>query len=79
MAISKQVDVKNVGKLYKKIIYIAPLKTLINQKQDEWKKFENLDIRVDQITGDQNQSLDEIFEHTDIILLTPEKFDSITR
>lgn len=63
-----------------KVIYIAPLKALVREKYDEWKKplKQHLGVNVIEITGESlptSQSL----HRANLILTTPEKFDAISR
>ncbi|EFC48856.1 predicted protein, partial [Naegleria gruberi] len=63
-----------------KIIYIAPVKALVQEKYNEWKqKFSSLGINVGELTGDTHQVTAETLEPFDIILTTPEKYDSLSR
>jgi superfamily II RNA helicase len=65
-----------------RVIYIAPLKALCQQTLDLWTaKFGPLGLRLAEVTGDSNSmqgSLRDIAA-ADIILTTPEKWDSVTR
>lgn len=62
-----------------KIIYISPIKALINEKHRVWsEKFQSL-LQCIEVTGDHEvQSLEEISDYQ-LILSTPEKWDSLTR
>lgn len=66
-----------------KIIYISPIKALCQERIDDWKrKFSQHDIVCVEVTGDtekENQQFSQIIYRSDIILTTPEKWDSITR
>lgn len=70
---------KETGNKNFKIVYISPIKALINEKYHEWsKKFRNL-ITLIEVTGDNDvKDLDEISD-CQLILTTPEKWDSLTR
>lgn len=63
----------------KKAVYICPIKALANEKYTEWStKFSSLSFVIE--TGDQRYT--HSFQHidaADVIITTPEKWDSITR
>lgn len=59
-----------------KVVYIAPMKALVRERVDDWRK--RLNRRVVELTGDSLPSLAEI-RNADIIITTPEKFDGISR
>ncbi|XP_063933592.1 probable ATP-dependent DNA helicase HFM1 isoform X2 [Zophobas morio] len=62
------------------MVYVSPLKALCSQKLLEWaKKFARLGIRCAAITGDTLDEDLEKVETSNIILTTPEKWDSVTR
>ncbi|KAL5370072.1 U5 small nuclear ribonucleoprotein helicase, Pre-mRNA splicing helicase BRR2 2 [Cryptosporidium parvum] len=63
-----------------KIVYIAPLKSLANERFNDWKfLFSNtLGLNVVLITGSSQTSLLEL-EKASIIISTPEKWESFTR
>ncbi|XP_075917829.1 putative ATP-dependent DNA helicase HFM1 isoform X1 [Petromyzon marinus] len=63
-----------------KVIYMAPIKALCREKFEDWQnKFGALGIQCKELTGDTD--VDDYFETQDaqIILTTPEKWDSTTR
>ncbi|TRZ24597.1 hypothetical protein HGM15179_002544, partial [Zosterops borbonicus] len=63
-----------------KVVYMAPIKALCSQRFDDWKeKFGPIGLTCKELTGDT--LMDDIFEihHADIIITTPEKWDSMTR
>jgi helicase len=65
-----------------KIVYLSPLKALASEKFSEFKKLESIDlgrkIRIQISTGDYDQR-DKSLGLNDIIILTNEKMDSVTR
>lgn len=62
-----------------KVIYIAPLKALVQEQVREFgKKLEPYGIKVAELTGDRNLTKQQISE-TQMIVTTPEKWDVITR
>lgn len=62
-----------------KIIYIAPLKSLVAEMTGSFsKRLASYNIKVAELTGDQQLSKEQIME-TQIIVCTPEKWDIITR
>lgn len=66
-----------------KIIYISPIKALCQERIDDWKrKFGPHNIVCVEVTGDtekEKQHFNQNIYGSDIILTTPEKWDSITR
>ncbi|KAI5956342.1 mug81 [Candida jiufengensis] len=63
-----------------KIVYIAPMKALVRERVDDWKKriCANTNHKLVELTGDSLPSIHEVKE-ADIIITTPEKFDGISR
>ena len=62
-----------------KIIYIAPLKALVQEQVGNFgKRLEPYGITVSELTGDRQLTKQQIAE-TQIIVTTPEKWDVITR
>ena len=62
-----------------KIIYIAPLKALVQEQVGNFgKRLEAYGIQVSELTGDRQLTKQQIAE-TQIIVTTPEKWDVITR
>ncbi|KAK8213768.1 ATP-dependent DNA helicase MER3 [Phyllosticta capitalensis] len=61
-------------------VYQAPTKALCSERQKDWKKkFEPLGLKVEELTGDTSQDNTREVQTADIIVTTPEKWDSITR
>ncbi|KAF2085665.1 Sec63-domain-containing protein [Saccharata proteae CBS 121410] len=62
-----------------KIIYIAPLKALVQEQVGNFgKRLEPYGIRVSELTGDRQLTKQQIAD-TQVIVTTPEKWDVITR
>ncbi|EDR27184.1 U5 small nuclear ribonucleoprotein 200 kDa helicase, putative [Entamoeba dispar SAW760] len=62
-----------------KIIYIAPMKSLVQEIVGTLQgKLENLGMKVAEMSGDSSLTKKEL-EETDVIVATPEKIDVITR
>ncbi|KAJ4516486.1 Pre-mRNA-splicing helicase BRR2 [Exophiala dermatitidis] len=62
-----------------KIIYIAPLKALVQEQVGNFgKRLESYGIRVAELTGDRQLTKQQIAD-TQVIVTTPEKWDVITR
>jgi pre-mRNA-splicing helicase BRR2 len=62
-----------------KIIYIAPLKSLVQEMVGSFsKRLACYNLKVAELTGDQQLSKEQINE-TQVIVCTPEKWDIITR
>lgn len=63
-----------------KMIYIGPIKSLCQEKFNEWRnKFSLLNLTVVEATGDSEYMNINRLSHANIIVITPEKFDSLTR
>ncbi|KAK4887058.1 hypothetical protein RN001_003329 [Aquatica leii] len=63
-----------------KVVYIAPLKSLVRERVEDWKKrFDGyLGKKVTEITGDTTPTIQQLKE-ADIIITTPEKWDGLSR
>lgn len=62
-----------------KCIYIAPMRSLVQEMVGNFKKrLEPYNIEVGEMTGDQQMSKEQ-FMLTQVIVCTPEKYDIITR
>jgi activating signal cointegrator complex subunit 3 len=69
-----------------KCIYVAPLKALARERLQDWqRKFGGggagkggVKLRILELTGDVTPSLEEL-NRADLLIVTPEKWDSITR
>ncbi|KAF5285003.1 hypothetical protein FQR65_LT02315 [Abscondita terminalis] len=63
-----------------KVVYIAPLKSLVRERVQDWKKrFDGyLGKKVTEITGDVTPSVHDL-KKADIIITTPEKWDGLSR
>jgi hypothetical protein len=84
MFASNQADGNRVVSSNKKIVYIAPNKALCEERQADWsKRLVEIDpaIVCTTITGDANTAASSYGEiaSANLILTTPEKWDSITR
>jgi ATP-dependent DNA helicase HFM1/MER3 len=63
-----------------KVIYMAPLKVLVNEKFKDWNnKFQYLGVKCVVMTGDSDIEDYEQLRNANIVLTTPEKWDSLTR
>ena len=63
-----------------KVVYQAPTKSLCAERHTDWKlKFRGLDLRCAELTGDTDYSNLRNVQSANIIITTPEKWDSITR
>ncbi|KAL5212478.1 hypothetical protein ABZP36_023325 [Zizania latifolia] len=63
-----------------KTIYIAPMKALVQEKLRDWSmKLESLGINCLEMTGDNEFYNIKSIHDADLILTTPEKFDSVSR
>ena len=63
-----------------KIVYQAPIKSLCSERLRDWeKKFRHLNLTVAELTGDTSAKEMNMVGKANIIVTTPEKWDSITR
>ena len=63
-----------------KIVYQAPTKSLCSERQRDWQnKFATLGLQCAELTGDTDSAHLRHVQQADIIITTPEKWDSITR
>ncbi|CAM9447533.1 unnamed protein product, partial [Scytosiphon promiscuus] len=82
MAIARLLHESAMSLGNRKIIYVSPIKALCQQTLDDWTaKFAPLGIRLAELTSDSKGSLVSLRDlaSADIILTTPEKWDSVTR
>eukprot|EP00730_Choanoeca_flexa_P002247 TRINITY_DN10972_c0_g1_i1.p1 TRINITY_DN10972_c0_g1~~TRINITY_DN10972_c0_g1_i1.p1 ORF type:complete len:1796 (+),score=582.18 TRINITY_DN10972_c0_g1_i1:116-5389(+) len=62
-----------------KIIYIAPMKSLVAEMTGNFKKrLKPFNVTVEELTGDASLTREQIY-NTNVIVCTPEKWDVITR
>jgi len=59
-------------------LFIAPMRALTNEKEDDWERFENLGYSVYVVTGERDLNPRRA-ERADVLVMTPEKVDSATR
>ncbi|MES3517252.1 MAG: DEAD/DEAH box helicase [Natronomonas sp.] len=59
-------------------LFLAPLRALTNEKEEEWDRFEKLGYSVYVVTGERDLDPRQA-ERADILVMTPEKADSATR
>ncbi|KAJ3296393.1 Sec63 [Rhizoclosmatium sp. JEL0117] len=63
-----------------KIVYVAPTKALCSERVADWKnKFRMLGITCGELTGDTDSANVREVQQSNIIVTTPEKWDSMTR
>lgn len=63
-----------------KIVYQAPTKALCSERCMDWQaKFGSMDLQCAELTGDTDASQMRSVKAANIIITTPEKWDSITR
>jgi ATP-dependent DNA helicase HFM1/MER3 len=63
-----------------KIVYQAPTKALCSERCTDWQaKFGSLDVQCAELTGDTDASQMRNVQAANVIITTPEKWDSITR
>lgn len=72
--------VANIAAGQYKIVYQAPIKALCSERARDWqKKFTPLGLNCVELTGDTDSANLGHVQSADIIITTPEKWDSITR
>jgi replicative superfamily II helicase len=59
-------------------LFLAPLRALTTEKEQEWERFEELGYSVYVVTGERDLNPARA-ERADILVMTPEKADSATR
>jgi ATP-dependent DNA helicase HFM1/MER3 len=63
-----------------KVIYIAPMKALCHERVNDWQqKFAKLNLTCNELTGDTDYTQSSKIKSSNIIVTTPEKWDSTTR
>ena len=63
-----------------KIVYMAPTKSLCSERQRDWQlKFRSFGLECAELTGDTDQAHLRNVQSANIIITTPEKWDSMTR
>ena len=63
-----------------KIIYMAPTKSLCSERYRDWSsKFRGVGLQCAELTGDTNQTHLKSVQSANIVITTPEKWDSMTR
>lgn len=78
LAICRAITNNAVG--HHKIVYLAPLKALCSERARDWQaKFSTLGLSCIELTGDSDHANVKDVQAADIIVTTPEKWDSITR
>ena len=72
--------IKELGRTDRgKVLFIAPLRALTNEKEGEWKRvLGDLGFKVYVVTGERELNVSEA-RSADVIITTPEKWDSATR
>lgn len=61
-----------------RVVFIAPLRALTNEKEQEWERFESLGYSVYVVTGERDLNPARAI-NADVLVMTPEKLDSATR
>ncbi|KAF2468631.1 uncharacterized protein BDR25DRAFT_394820 [Lindgomyces ingoldianus] len=78
LAICRAISTNATGQY--KIVYQAPTKALCSERQRDWqKKFNPLGLQCAELTGDSDNANLRAVQSANIIVTTPEKWDSITR
>lgn len=63
-----------------KVVYMAPTKSLCSERCRDWQaKFTSMDLQCAELTGDTDQAQLRNVQNANIIITTPEKWDSMTR
>ena len=78
LAICRAVAIHSTGQY--KVVYQAPTKALCSERQRDWdKKFTQLGLKCAELTGDSDASDLRNVQSANVIITTPEKWDSMTR
>lgn len=78
LAICRAISRNSIDKY--KIVYQAPTKALCSERQRDWQiKFGPLGLNCIELTGDSESADLRNVQSADVIVTTPEKWDSITR
>lgn len=78
LAICRAIATNSTGQY--KVIYQAPTKALCSERQRDWdKKFTPIGLKSAELTGDSNATDLRNVQSANIIITTPEKWDSMTR
>jgi len=78
LAICRLVHGRSTGSY--KVVYMAPTKSLCSERSRDWKKrFSPLNLTVEEMTGDSDSVTLRAVQTADVIVTTPEKWDSMTR
>lgn len=60
-----------------KIVYVAPLKSLVDERERDWKKrFGNLGLQISQLNGDADEKK---LASSHVVLATPDRWDQLSR
>ncbi|CAH1760445.1 2328_t:CDS:10 [Entrophospora sp. SA101] len=63
-----------------KMVYMAPTKAICSERAKDWiKKFRHINITCGELTGDTHQAFVNDIKRCNIIVTTPEKWESVTR
>jgi ATP-dependent DNA helicase HFM1/MER3 len=63
-----------------KVVYQAPTKSLCSERFQDWgRKFNSLGLQCAELTGDTDYLQQRNVQNSQIIITTPEKWDSMTR
>ncbi|EQL32969.1 hypothetical protein BDFG_04949 [Blastomyces dermatitidis ATCC 26199] len=72
--------VTNVKDCRFKVVYQAPTKSLCSERFRDWQtKFSSLDLQCAELTGDTDHAQLRNVQNANIVITTPEKWDSMTR
>ncbi|CAL4081527.1 unnamed protein product, partial [Meganyctiphanes norvegica] len=80
LALVKQLMAINTTGNTFRAVYMAPLKALVSERYLDWRqKFGNLGVVCAEVTGDTDHDDITVIKDSQVILTTPEKWDSLTR
>ena len=78
LGICRLVNELSIG--FFKVVYMAPMKSLCSERKRDWEaRLAPLNLRVEEMTGDSDAMSLSAVKNADIIITTPEKWDSMTR
>ena len=82
LALCRLLRQQEKGTAKQRVVYIAPMKALVEQKARDWgEPFAQLGLKPLLLTGDVSvrDTQEDLLADADVLLTTPEKFDAMAR
>ncbi|XP_068236442.1 probable ATP-dependent DNA helicase HFM1 [Palaemon carinicauda] len=68
------------NRIHPRVVYMAPMKALVSERYSDWKqRMSPLGVTCAEVTGDTDHDDIAVIKGSQIVLTTPEKWDSLTR